>query len=171
MPVKQRADDLHAQMPTHEQVQEVRLEVTGYQNRIVDLERHKSEGGFGLDASAPQVQSERCRLERAEKELARLTVAGAFVADAAMTEHAPSGLIGTGGVSRRPVSLAQGGPSDPHRDGAIPAIVSAVAEGRGVAGDISARLDDGQAVVRWFGQVVEGAAGEIIARSVAVRPI
>ena len=71
--IHQRALDLHAQIPSHEQVQEVRLEVVGYKNRIADLTRHKSEGGFGLDASAPQVVSEKRKLERAEKELARLT--------------------------------------------------------------------------------------------------
>ena len=70
--LKQRAADLLAQVPTHEQVQEVRVEATGYKNRIADLERHKSEGGFGLDASAPQVVSEKRKLESAEKELARL---------------------------------------------------------------------------------------------------
>jgi len=67
--LKQRAADLLAQVPTHEQVQEVRVEATGYKNRIADL---KSEGGFGLDASAPQVVSEKRKLESAEKELARL---------------------------------------------------------------------------------------------------
>jgi len=68
--LKQRAADLLAQVPTHEQVQEVRVEATGYKNRIADLERHKSEGGFGLDASAPQVVSEKRKLKSAEKELA-----------------------------------------------------------------------------------------------------
>ena len=42
-------------------------------DRIAELTRHASEGGFGLDASAPQVISERRKLERVEKELARLT--------------------------------------------------------------------------------------------------
>jgi hypothetical protein len=41
---------LYAGIPTYEAVQEVRLEALGYKNRIADLERHKSEGGFGLDA-------------------------------------------------------------------------------------------------------------------------
>ena len=51
----------------------MRLEALGYKNRISDLTRHASEGGFGLDASAPQVVAEHRKLERAEKELARLT--------------------------------------------------------------------------------------------------
>ena len=46
--LKQRADDLYAQVPSHERVMETRIEVTGYKNRIADLTRHKSEGGFGL---------------------------------------------------------------------------------------------------------------------------
>jgi hypothetical protein len=71
--LRQRALDLHGSIPTHEQVQEGRLEALGHKNRIADLTRHKSEGGFGLDpASAPQVISERRKLGRAEKELARL---------------------------------------------------------------------------------------------------
>jgi hypothetical protein len=71
--IGQTASDLHGAIPTHEQVSQVRLEATGCKNRINDLTRHKSEGGFGLDAAAPQVQSERRKLDRAEKELARLT--------------------------------------------------------------------------------------------------
>jgi hypothetical protein len=54
-------------------VQEVRFEATGYKNRIADLTRHKSEGGFGLAQDAPQVVAERRKLERAEKELARVS--------------------------------------------------------------------------------------------------
>ena len=34
---------------------------------------HKAEGGFGLPLDAPQVATERRKLERAEQELARLT--------------------------------------------------------------------------------------------------
>ena len=34
---------------------------------------HKAEGGFGLPVDAPQVATERRKLERAEQELARLT--------------------------------------------------------------------------------------------------
>jgi hypothetical protein len=71
--IGQRAADLFAQVPSFDEVQEVRLEAIGYKNRISDLTRHASEGGFGLDASAPQVVAERRKLERAEKELARLT--------------------------------------------------------------------------------------------------
>ena len=71
--IHQRALDLHGSIPTHEQVQEVRLEALGYKNRVADLTRHKSEGGFGLPEDAPQVRAERKKLERAEKEFARLT--------------------------------------------------------------------------------------------------
>ena len=60
-------------MPTFDEVQEIALEAIGYKNRITHLTRHPSEGGFGLDASAPQVVAERRKLERAEKELARRT--------------------------------------------------------------------------------------------------
>ncbi len=44
--IEQRAADLFAAVPTFEEVQEVRLEVIGYKNRISDLTRHRSEGGF-----------------------------------------------------------------------------------------------------------------------------
>ncbi|MCD9821625.1 hypothetical protein [Bradyrhizobium japonicum] len=71
--IEQRAADLFAAVPTFEEVQEVRLEVIGYKNRISDLTRHRSEGGFEQDPSAPQVLSEKRKLERAEKELARRT--------------------------------------------------------------------------------------------------
>jgi hypothetical protein len=71
--IGQRFTDLFATVPTSDEVQEIRLEVIGLKNRIADLERHQSEGGFGLDASAPQVRAERKKLERAEKELARVT--------------------------------------------------------------------------------------------------
>lgn len=70
--IEQRAADLFAAVPTFEEVQEVRLEVIGYKNRISDLTRHRSEGGFEQDPSAPQVLSETRKLERAE-ELARRT--------------------------------------------------------------------------------------------------
>jgi hypothetical protein len=70
--IGQCAADLLATVPSHEQVQEVRLEALGYKNRISDLTRHRSEGGFEQDPSAPQVLSEQRKLERAEKELARL---------------------------------------------------------------------------------------------------
>jgi hypothetical protein len=71
--LRQRALDLYNATPTYEQVQEVRLEALGYKNRIADLERHRSEGGFGLPEDAPQIVSEKRKLVRAEKELARLT--------------------------------------------------------------------------------------------------
>ncbi|WP_166299780.1 hypothetical protein [Bradyrhizobium sp. 2S1] len=71
--IDQRHADLFSQIPTFEQEQEVRLETLGYKNRIGDLTRHQSEGGFGLPQDAPQVRAERKKLERAEKELARVT--------------------------------------------------------------------------------------------------
>ena len=72
--IKQRADDLFAQVPTHDQVQELRNEATGYKNRIDQLVGHRSTGGLaGPSAAPPQVISEMRKLERAEKELARLT--------------------------------------------------------------------------------------------------
>jgi hypothetical protein len=71
--IDQRHADLFSQIPTFEQVRELQVEAIGYKNRIADLTRHQSEGGFGLDASAPQVRAERKKLERAEKELARVT--------------------------------------------------------------------------------------------------
>ena len=71
--IEQRFSDLSAQVPTFEEVREIRVEMLGHANRISDLTRHASEGGFGLDASAPQVVAERRKLERAEKEFARRT--------------------------------------------------------------------------------------------------
>jgi hypothetical protein len=69
--LNQRALDLHGAIPTHEQTQEVRLEATGYKNRISELVKHRGDGGPGLAEDAPQVVAVRKKLERAEKELAR----------------------------------------------------------------------------------------------------
>jgi hypothetical protein len=69
----QRALDLHAAIPSFNDLQEVRLAKIGHANRIGDLTRLKAEGGFGLDEHAPQVSVERKKRERAEQELARLT--------------------------------------------------------------------------------------------------
>jgi hypothetical protein len=71
--IHQRALDLHAQIPTHEQLQEVRLEVTSLKNRLADLKRPMSEGGSPVPATAWQVADVERKLERAERELARLT--------------------------------------------------------------------------------------------------
>ncbi|UGY28182.1 hypothetical protein HU675_0016255 [Bradyrhizobium septentrionale] len=71
--IDQRRADLFSQIPSFEQVQELRLEALGYKNRIADLTRHQSEGGFGLDAAAPLVVSEMRKLQRAERELTRLS--------------------------------------------------------------------------------------------------
>jgi hypothetical protein len=71
--IGQRFADLFAAVPTFGEVQEIRLEVIGHKNRIDNLVAHRSEGGFEQDPSAPQVLSEKRKLERAEKELARLT--------------------------------------------------------------------------------------------------
>ncbi len=71
--IEQRFADLSAQVPSFEDVREIRLEAFGYKNRIAELTKHRSEGGFEQDPSAPQVISETRKLERAEKELARRT--------------------------------------------------------------------------------------------------
>jgi hypothetical protein len=70
--IEQRAVDLRSQTPTYEQVQQTRLEVTGYKNRIADLVADRSAGGFEQDPASGQVISEKRKLERAEKELRRL---------------------------------------------------------------------------------------------------
>ena len=69
----QRQLDIHATMPTHEEVSAASQVKIGHANRISYLTRHSSEGGFGLDAEAPQVRSEQRKLERAEAEFKRLT--------------------------------------------------------------------------------------------------
>jgi hypothetical protein len=72
--LRQRRTDLFAQTPTFEEGKDLRDSVVRHQNRVNDLTRHRSLGGFGLDPeTAPQVINERHKLERAEKELARLT--------------------------------------------------------------------------------------------------
>jgi len=71
--LRQRASDLHAATPRFEAVQEVAHEKLRHEKRIADLIRPKSEGGFGLGELAPQVVIERRELERAQKELTRLT--------------------------------------------------------------------------------------------------
>jgi hypothetical protein len=71
--IKQRALDLHGSIPSFEDVHALALDKIRHQTRIAELTKHQSEGGFGLDASAPQVISERRKLERVENELARLT--------------------------------------------------------------------------------------------------
>lgn len=69
----QRALDLRAQIPTHEEVQEQRLVAVRLKNRIADLTRHRSDGGPSLSNDAPQVAAVRKQMERAEQEAARLT--------------------------------------------------------------------------------------------------
>ena len=65
--------DLFAQIPTHEEVQELRLVAVRLKNRIADLTRHRSDGGSSLPNDAPQVAAVRKQMERAEQEAARLT--------------------------------------------------------------------------------------------------
>jgi hypothetical protein len=71
--IGQTASDLHGAIPTHEEIAELRLEVTGLKNRLADLKRPLSEGGSPVPATAWQVADVERRLKRAEKELARLT--------------------------------------------------------------------------------------------------
>ena len=54
-------------------MQELRREVTGLKNRLADLKRLLSEGGSPVRATAWQVADVERKLERAEKELARVT--------------------------------------------------------------------------------------------------
>ena len=55
MALSQRATDLHAAMPPFEQIRELAETKMRHANRIADLLRPKSEGGFGLPEPAPQV--------------------------------------------------------------------------------------------------------------------
>jgi hypothetical protein len=71
--LRQRKADLHAAMPSFEDIHDLAATKARHANRIADLTRRKTEGGFGLDASALQVVTERRQLERAEKELTRLS--------------------------------------------------------------------------------------------------
>jgi hypothetical protein len=70
--IKQRALDLHGSIPTFEAIREVQLEKISHANRVGALMKHKGDGGFGLDASAPQVAAARKQMQRAEQEFARL---------------------------------------------------------------------------------------------------
>jgi hypothetical protein len=69
--LRQRALDLHAQIPSFSEISELRLTRTGHANRIAHLMKHKSDGGFGLSEGAAQVQSEQKKLQRVEQELVR----------------------------------------------------------------------------------------------------
>jgi hypothetical protein len=69
--IGQTASDLHGAIPTHEEISELRLEVTGLKNRLADLKRPLSEGGSPVPATAWQIADVERKLERAEKELAR----------------------------------------------------------------------------------------------------
>ena len=70
--LKQRALDLHSSIPTFEAIKDVQLDKISHANRISELVRHLGDGGPGLSEDAPQVQSERRLLERAEAEFVRL---------------------------------------------------------------------------------------------------
>jgi hypothetical protein len=70
--LRQRASDLHSVIPDFDEIRTVHLAVIGHQQRIGDLMRHPSEGGFGLDADAVQVVTEQKLLEQATAELERL---------------------------------------------------------------------------------------------------
>ena len=71
--IEQIVSDLHSSIPTHEEMQEVRLEVTRLKNRLADLKRPLNEGGSAVPATAWQIVDIERKLERAEKELARRT--------------------------------------------------------------------------------------------------
>ena len=70
--IGQIASDLHGAIPKHEQMQELRLEITGLKNRLADLNRPLSEGGSAVPATAWQVADVERKLDRGEKELRRL---------------------------------------------------------------------------------------------------
>ena len=71
--LRQKAIDLHLQVPTFETVQELQQVKQGHANRIADLTRHRSEGGFGQPDDAGSVVAERKKLQRADAELRRVT--------------------------------------------------------------------------------------------------
>jgi hypothetical protein len=100
--VRQRKLDWFVRTPTFEEVREARDSVTRYQNRIAALTKKRGEGGPGLDENASQVFEERRMLERAEKELARLTTLkdtrSARATVAGQLERAVSDWLLEGGV-------------------------------------------------------------------------
>ena len=69
----QRAADLHSAIPAFEDVHALALDKIRHQTRIADLTKPATEGGFGLTDDSAQTVSEKRKLERVEKELARLT--------------------------------------------------------------------------------------------------
>ncbi|MBR0698110.1 hypothetical protein [Bradyrhizobium lablabi] len=69
--LRQIASDLHSAIPTHEEISELRLEVTALKNRLADLKRLLSEGGSPVPATAWQVADVERKVARAEKEFAR----------------------------------------------------------------------------------------------------
>jgi hypothetical protein len=69
--IGQIATDLNVSIPKHEQLQELRLEITVLKNRLADLKRPLSEGGSPVPATAWQVEEVERQLKRAERELAR----------------------------------------------------------------------------------------------------
>src|SRR5262245_26984475 len=71
--LRQRSRDAHVATPRWDDVDETRKAAASHRQRLDDLPKHKSEGGFGLDGQAVQVRIERQRLQRAETELSRLT--------------------------------------------------------------------------------------------------
>ncbi|MBR0870041.1 hypothetical protein JQ633_06710 [Bradyrhizobium tropiciagri] len=71
--LRQRVADLHAQIPSFEQIKEQADAKAIHSSRIEQLRKPRSEGGFQLDETAPQVMAEGRRLELASAQLARLT--------------------------------------------------------------------------------------------------
>jgi hypothetical protein len=63
--IDQRWGDAHNARVSSETMRELQLEIGKQQKRIADLTRHKGQGGYGLDADAPQVAAEQKKLDRA----------------------------------------------------------------------------------------------------------
>ena len=69
----QRAEDMFATVPSFEDVSEARTVKLQHEQRIADLTRPRSEGGFGQPESVGSVVAERRKLERAAAEVTRLS--------------------------------------------------------------------------------------------------
>ena len=98
----QRAIDLHLAVPEFSTVQEVAHVKAQHANRIADLTRHRSEGGFGQPDDAGVVVAELRRLERATAELKRVTTLKEVRADrwriASQLERAVTDWLLSGGI-------------------------------------------------------------------------
>jgi hypothetical protein len=70
--LRQHADDLHVQIPEFETRLEVSQKKTAHDSRIAQLMRPKTQGGFALDADAPQVVAEQRLADKAKAEVQRI---------------------------------------------------------------------------------------------------